>query len=701
MTQLKELSLEDLMNVEVATVTTASKRSEKATEAPGTVVVVDQNDIKLRGYRNLKDVLRDMPGMETAEMFFSEIGTQVGVRGIGGNNKLVVLVNGMRVNPPGGEYFPFRSDFSIRDAKQIEIIYGPGSTLYGQDAMSGVINIKTADAPASGEWFRGGGEYGLNNERETWISFGKAFDSVPGMALTGYFQYHNSDLTSLDRDYSGWWQDYRSVAGPKAGKGLEPFREDYGVNGFARFTLGDFSLQSWYRDSRRSSSEGFSPALGFLPDAIWSDWSWVTEAKHTWQISDRVKLESSLAYNRYEIGRDSRYVWPASATDWFFNDFKFGTQSSISAEEILRIDITDKLSALWGICYNNYDVIPKSTIPGGARGDDESGLLSQGGSFVYYTIPGDPASRREIPRVVEEDWVRYGTYLEANWRLAPRFSVLAGARVDKDTRIDDPSFTPRAAMILDLNDHLTVKYSYTTAYISPSPYFGYATFDNGTLLNTSNSDLDPETSATHEVNFTYHTDKANLGLSLYHGEQQNLLLLGERGLPPNIIQNPVYLDPTDATSKRQLGHTVNSGTSRNDGLDFFGQLQLAPTLNSWFSYSLAAYKEITSDLDYGLFGLSRHNVRLGATWAVTPKVFITPSLIWRSTPANVIGGTLASELQNPYQVNLHLLYTPTDHVETYIGVENLTDHRYALGGILGQAFPEESIHGVFGVRLKF
>ena len=100
------------------------------------VVVITAQDIRLRGYENLKDVLRDLPGMDTTENYFSEYGTLVPVRGIVGNNLIIVLVNGMRVNPPGGEYFPFRSDFSVRDVEQIEVIYGPGSTLYGEDASA-------------------------------------------------------------------------------------------------------------------------------------------------------------------------------------------------------------------------------------------------------------------------------------------------------------------------------------------------------------------------------------------------------------------------------------------------------------------------------------------------------------------------------------------------------------------------------------
>ena len=211
--QIKRLSIEELMQMKVATVTTPSKRAEKATAAPGTVIVIDKNDIRLRGYSTLKDVLNDLPGMDLAGNFFSEIGAQVAVRGITGNNKIVVLVNGMRVNPPGGEYFPLRSDFSVRQAEQIEVIYGPGSTLYGQDAISAVINVKTKQPPASGKTeVELGADGGFHSEREAWGAFGKVFDAARNILFNGYIQYHDSDLTRLDREYPKYWNGFKNAA---------------------------------------------------------------------------------------------------------------------------------------------------------------------------------------------------------------------------------------------------------------------------------------------------------------------------------------------------------------------------------------------------------------------------------------------------------------------------------------------------------
>jgi len=688
------------MQLDVATVTTASKKSEKATAAPGTVIVIDRNDIRLRGYSTLKDVLRDLPGMDLAGNFFTEIGTQVSVRGITGNNKIVVLVNGMRVNPPGGEYFPFRHDFSVRQAEQIEVIYGAGSTLYGQDAINAVINVKTRQPPGSGKIEAElGGHGGFNSEREVWGSFGKVFEAARNILFNGYIQYHDSDLTRLDREYPQYWDGFNKVAKPK-GSGTIPDRWDYGLNAFAKLEIGKFSIQSWYRTSARSSGEGYGPAvLAFVPEARWEDRSWVTEAKYEWQITDKVKLNSSVTYNWYEVDPASRYVFPLNEREWFFDDYKYANGRSFSVEETLKVAFSSSLSALLGGIYTNYDVLPKSTIPGGARPGDHNDIIKQGGSFVYFTEAGNPGSRRETPRVVDSEFSRYGAYLELSWQITEKLKIIGGGRVDKDTRIDEPSYTPRAAIICDVTDALTAKYSYSWAYISPAPYFN-AAYDRGDVLAVPNPALQPETSKTHEVGLTYSKETYNLGLSLYYGDQSSLILVSDGTLEPNILLDSVFPD-AQGTSPRKLVTSVNSGKSRNVGLDFYGKAKLTHNLSTWCSYSFTSYEETTAGVMTGLKGISQHNFRLGATWAIVPNLFVTPSLVARSTPRNVNPGTLSDELHNPWEAHLHILYTPKDYLEFYADLRNITDNHYALSQFTPFASPQETFSAVFGMRLSF
>ena len=698
--QLKKLSIEDLMQLQVATVTTASKKEEKATSAPGTVIVIDQNDIRLRGYSTLKDVLRDLPGMDVADNFFSEIGTQVAVRGITGNNKIVVLVNGMRVNPPGGEYFPIRNDFSVRNAEQIEVIYGSGSTLYGQDAINAVINIITRQPSASGKAdVEVSGDGGFNSERNVYGSFGKVFDQARNILFNGYVQYHDSDLTRLDREYPRYWRGLRETAEAR-GRSAVPDRYDFGLNAFARLEVGGFSLQSWYRTSHRSSGEGYGHAvLAYVPEARWEDSSWVTEARYVWKITDKVKSDTSVTYNWYEVDPSSRYVFPQNDRQFFLNDYKYANGHSLAVEETVRVDFNSALSVLMGGTYTNYDILPKSTVPGKARPGGHNDIVQQAGNFTYYTTPGDPASLHLVPRAVDSQFSRYGAYLEFSWKITPKLKAIAGARVDKDTRITDPSYTPRGSLIYNLTDALTAKYTYSWAYISPAPYFD-ATYDRGDVLAVSNPGLQPETSKTHEIDLTYNKDALNFGLSLYYGVQSSLILVSDGALAPNILLDPVFVD-AQGTQSRKLVNSVNSGKSRNAGVDVYGKAKLTRSLSTWFSYSYTSYEEMTAGVTSGLKGISQHNFRLGATWAITPQLFVTPSLVARSTPRNVDPSFLQSELSNPWEANLHILYTPTDYLQFYADLRNITNNHNALTQFTPVANPQETFSGVFGVRLSF
>ncbi len=695
--RLKALSLEELMSVEVATVTAASRKPEKASDAPATVIIIDRRDIQARGYATLKDVLRDLPGMETIEHYFSESGTLVPVRGIVGNNKIVVLVNGMRVNPPGSENFPFRSDFSVRQAEKIEVVYGPGSTLYGQDAISAVINVITR-RPTATDHGEAGLLGGMNDTREAWASFGSVFGPEGQDSFSGYVLYHESELTGLDRAYPAWWKRYLEVSdtAQPAGLGQTPAREDQGLNVFARVQVGDSSLQAWHRRSERNSAEGFNPGLGYLEEAKWGDQSTVVEGKNTLRLTDSAKLDSTITYNRYEIDPSTRYVFPVPAADgglnWFFDDYKYGLGTSFSGEETLRVQVNPDVSFLAGAVAKLYDIIPKSTVPGGA--DPDQDVVSQGGSFVYMDSKGETHT---IQRVVRERYETYAGYVEGSWQMLPDLKGILGTRVTQDTRFDDTPITPRAALVYSLTEDLTAKYIFTRAYVAPAPYFGYATYDNGQDLAASNPDLKPEEASMHEVNINYCRHNLNMGASAYYGEEDNLILIADRGAESNVIEPSVTM-PDGST--RVLVHSANGGSSKNYGVDLYGRAKVGD-ISPWASYSYVNFEEEQEGASRGLLGISRHNVRLGATWAPTARLFITPSLVLRSTPQNVAGGALQSELQDPYDINLHVLYRVTRHVDTFITARNLSNHKVALGGVTGDANPQETFSAVAGFNVTF
>ena len=143
---LTELSLEDLMTVKVDTVYGASKFQQKVTEAPSSVTIITADQIEKYGYRTLSDVLQSVPGFYvTNDRNYSYVGMDGISRPTDYNTHLLIMIDGHRVNDNvfNGAYVGTESLIDVDLIQRVEIIRGPGSSLYGTNAFLGVINIIT------------------------------------------------------------------------------------------------------------------------------------------------------------------------------------------------------------------------------------------------------------------------------------------------------------------------------------------------------------------------------------------------------------------------------------------------------------------------------------------------------------------------------------------------------------------------------
>jgi outer membrane cobalamin receptor len=134
-----EMSLEQLMNVEVVT---ASKKPQRLSEVPATVRIITAEQIKERGYFTLEEALSDLPGFQ----FRNIIGfnSYLFLRGIFSQNQsILVLVDGIQINELNSGGFYAGGQYNLSNVKKIEVVYGPASALYGTNAISGIINIIT------------------------------------------------------------------------------------------------------------------------------------------------------------------------------------------------------------------------------------------------------------------------------------------------------------------------------------------------------------------------------------------------------------------------------------------------------------------------------------------------------------------------------------------------------------------------------
>ncbi len=694
-----DLSLEQLLRLRV---TAASRTAEKASEAPATVYVISRHDIRARGYSTLVDVLKDLPGMETVEQYYSEQGTLVPVRGVVGNNKIVLLINGMRVNPPGGEELMIRNDVSVRTAEQIEVIYGPGSTLHGQDAISAVINIKTQDPATAVDEVLGG--YGNDSSREGFGAFGTQLRQGGDnpVSVSGFVSARGSDLANFRTSFPDWWTHYEGPLTAK-GRSLDPVRGDRGYNAFARIEAGHASVQGWFRESSRSSSEGsgeggINPVLFFVDEARWRDRSVVVEGQHSLTLATGVSLSSILALNHYETMPESRYVWPPSADSLFLRDFKYAVGTGLTLEEKLDWEVDRNTRLTMGLVASNYDVVPKTTVLDGANPD--LGIVTQAGALTYYTQAGNPASRVDLNRAVDLHYQQYGAYAEGAYRLRDDLRAIAGVRVDVNSRFERVPVSPRAALVYNtLGERLTLKYVFSTAYVAPAPYFGYNVFDNGVQISSGNPDLEPEKAISNEINAVWQTGKLLLSGSLYYNHQSNLLVTSQSEAPETVVLERVFTNP-DGTGPRMLTRSTNIGSSNARGFDMHGRYDVGP-LSAWASYSFVDFTRDISGVKAGLAQISAHNVRAGLTWSVLPELSVTPSLVLRSTPQNLTASYqgLGISLETPYQVNLHALFAPSKRFDVFATVRNLTNHKYALRGVAGPAL-QEPFSVIAGIRLR-
>ncbi len=137
-----EASLELMFLGEENLVVTATKRLQKLTEVPGSVTIITGQEIQEKGCLTLKECFLNFTAAEFAYEGLFEV---MRFRGIQTpyNNKILVLLNGRKINTVDWNNYALHFGFNLDNIKQIEIIKGPGSALYGANAFAGVINIIT------------------------------------------------------------------------------------------------------------------------------------------------------------------------------------------------------------------------------------------------------------------------------------------------------------------------------------------------------------------------------------------------------------------------------------------------------------------------------------------------------------------------------------------------------------------------------
>lgn len=690
--ELRRLSLEELLDVPIVA---ASGLEERPSDASASAYVVTAETIRRRGYATLLDLLEDLPQFEVARNASETRRNVVTVRGLFGNERVVILYDGIRLTPPSGDIYALNTQFSLRGAKRVEIVVGPMSALYGPDAASAVINIVTN----KGGEVQGGSAsaaYGQHDTTDASLAAGRAL--LPGAEVAVTAHRYSSGEPFLPARYPGdfaWFQNQyqagferTSPFAPPSAVTTVPVRPYDAASGslflHARLDLKDFELGFLRTTESHSSSTGVKPEFGlYVKDAVFSTNYSSLYAKHGYVSDDgRWSLGTTLAYHVYEIDPRSRYINTFSS---YQDAFKYGYDRSLEFDQRLIVKLTEAAPLILGLAFEDHSALPYTSDLSHAF-DPSASAVSQG--FLYPGSNITDLNGKSLAVPVDFNYVQYqnvGVFAQLQFKKWDWLQATVGARYDHSTLYGD-ALNPRAGVVVKPAEKLTLKLNYGEAIQAPSTFRSYAHFGsfvpatNGLgqvtglqsfFFHVPNPDLKPEKLRELEGDAAY-VVAADFKLSLngYYTQTSNLIQ-DDSPIGPGTFKGwPVASRET----------SVNRGFTRTYGAT--ARLDYRTDAGAWTLKPNAAYTYSGGSTAGDVLTYSARNTVQGGLEVERGKFSVYPSVIWRGRSYNKAKAPDGSLQSNGAFARVNLFVRYSDIVakpfrlSAFAGVTNLADTRY-------------------------
>ncbi|MGH7980361.1 MAG: TonB-dependent receptor plug domain-containing protein, partial [Limisphaerales bacterium] len=298
---LTSMSLEQLMQIQVPEVETASKFEQKATQAPASATVITSDEIKKYGWRTLGDILASVPGFYIAN---DRNYDYVGVSGVNlgdANNRILLLVNGHRINGDLDDSAPVDMSFilDVDLIDRVEIIRGPGSALYGNNAFFAVINVITRQGKDI-NGVEGSGTYGSYDERSGRVTVGGQLTNNVHFLLSGTI-YNNNGPENL---YYPQYQEYDN--GVAHNMNADSFQSFFGSAGFLDFTLEGGYINSEVVNPTAIEGASFNdPRLRNIEDRSYATLKYAHVFAGDWDVSGDIYYDRSQLQLGFPQGANS------------------------------------------------------------------------------------------------------------------------------------------------------------------------------------------------------------------------------------------------------------------------------------------------------------------------------------------------------------------------------------------------------------
>lgn len=510
---------ESLLFQEIPSVYGASRFEQKTAEAPSSVTIITAADIEHYGYRTLADILRSTRDFYTT---YDRNYAYVGVRGFGRpgdyNSRVLLLIDGHRVNDNifSTASIGTESIIDVDLIDRVEIIRGPGSSLYGTGAFFGVINVISK----RGRDFDGGqvsAEAGSLDTYKGRLSAGKKLTNG-GELLVSASGFHSDGQKDL------FFPEFDS---PVTNNGIaHDLDGDHASNFFGSFSYGDLTLQTGSVTRIKTIPTASFTTVFDAEGTNTTDTRQYVDLHYQHRFDERSNLSARLYYDRYAY--DGNYLLaPAPGTpnrdiargQWWGTDIEYQRMLGTRHRLTVGTEYIDNFQQ----DQSNFDVTPFQQAL-------DSRVNSHSVSF----------------------------YGEDEYRALDTLIFNLGLRFD-DFYQQGSSTNPRLAAIWLPRPGTALKLLYGTAFRAPNAYESYYGGPNP-AINSLNAALQPEkiktTEAIWEQEITNHWRSS---LSAYHYRLENLIsLVPDPAHPPQFVY--VNSEPVDADGiAMELGYDTPDG----------------------------------------------------------------------------------------------------------------------------------------------
>lgn len=348
---------------------TASKDEESAANAPATVYIITQEDIFEQGYNSLSDVMETIPGIEINNRAAPEHYNVVSVRGLWGNNKVLILVNGVRFSPSSSDLLTISENFNVKTVNRIEVLLGPAAAVYGADAVSAVVNIITE----SGEKIKGGGfsgSYGMYHTTANSFIAGGGNQDISFVIDGSFYRTNGASLPKYYDKSFEWYNEHYATNGEVYASPFATVKDTVEVRPFAlpqmaysvsaQLKIKKWDLGTLHNSEQHSSSASVRPEYSlYWNDAFYGFNNTTIYLRNRFQSqNDKLQLESVVQWNSYSVSKTSNFVNTFSS---YNRAYKFALSNGLRWEENLTWNISEQHQVLGGILLQSSFIIPKSS----------------------------------------------------------------------------------------------------------------------------------------------------------------------------------------------------------------------------------------------------------------------------------------------------------------------------------------------------